>query len=169
MCHSGKTLSIKASGNFKEKIEEGAKVHLQVKYGLITLINQENDLCDALSNVDLKCPLEKGEMSLTKDVDLPAQIPPVCSVHQSNETKQLMHYRGSTLSSPTSSPRTVPRSPALRPRFSSRGKHLQAGRRATTKRNLYLRLLHRSVQVGKRKFSAVRTGCKYFGEPSPRA
>ncbi|KAF2748601.1 phosphatidylglycerol/phosphatidylinositol transfer protein precursor [Sporormia fimetaria CBS 119925] len=72
----GHTLSIKASGDFKEKIEEGAKVHIQVKYGLITLINQESDLCDALSNVDLKCPLDKGEMTLTKDVDLPKQIPP---------------------------------------------------------------------------------------------
>ncbi|KAF2278600.1 uncharacterized protein EI97DRAFT_372478 [Westerdykella ornata] len=72
----GKTLSIKASGDFKEKVEEGAKVHVQVKYGLITLINQESDLCDAISNVDLNCPLDKGEMSLTKDVNLPQQIPP---------------------------------------------------------------------------------------------
>lgn len=75
--YSGETLSIHASGNFKEKIEEGAKVHITVKYGLITLINQESDLCDALSNVDMKCPLEKGEMTLKKDVDLPRQIPPV--------------------------------------------------------------------------------------------
>jgi len=72
----GKTLSIVASGIFKEKIEEGAKVHITVKYGLITLINQESDLCDVLGNVDLKCPLEKGEMALKKDVDLPAHIPP---------------------------------------------------------------------------------------------
>lgn len=72
----GQTLNIIADGVFKEKIEEGAKVHLTVKYGLITLINQESDLCEAISNVDLKCPLEKGEMALTKDVDLPSQIPP---------------------------------------------------------------------------------------------
>lgn len=51
---------------------------LQVKYGLIRLINQEADLCEQLTNVDLECPLEKGEMTLTKQVDLPAQIPPVC-------------------------------------------------------------------------------------------
>jgi hypothetical protein len=72
----GETLSIKASGTFKEKVEEGAKVHLQVKYGLITLINQESDLCEAVGKVDLECPLDKGDMSLTKDVDLPKQIPP---------------------------------------------------------------------------------------------
>ena len=49
-----------------------------VKYGFITLIRQTADLCDQLGNVDLKCPLEKGDMILTKKVDLPKQIPPVC-------------------------------------------------------------------------------------------
>ena len=62
----------------KEKIEEGAKAHLTVKYGLITLINQDADLCETITNVDLECPLDKGDLSLTKDVDLPKQIPPVC-------------------------------------------------------------------------------------------
>jgi hypothetical protein len=52
-------------------------VHLQVKYGLIRIINQEADLCDNLKNVDLECPLKKGPMELTKDVDLPKEIPPV--------------------------------------------------------------------------------------------
>ncbi|KAF2188656.1 hypothetical protein K469DRAFT_684662 [Zopfia rhizophila CBS 207.26] len=72
----GKTLAIKAKGDFKETIEQDAKVHIQVKYGLITLINQEADLCDTIENVDLSCPLDKGEMTLTKDVDLPKEIPP---------------------------------------------------------------------------------------------
>ncbi|CAI6337456.1 unnamed protein product [Periconia digitata] len=71
----GSTLTIKAKGNFKEKIE-GGTMHLQVKYGLITLINQDADLCETIGKADLKCPLDKGEMKLTKDVDLPAQIPP---------------------------------------------------------------------------------------------
>ncbi|KAF2261265.1 phosphatidylglycerol/phosphatidylinositol transfer protein precursor [Lojkania enalia] len=73
---AGKTLSIKAKGDFKEPVEEGAKVHLQVKYGLITLINQEADLCETIEKADMSCPLEKGPMTLTKDVDLPNEIPP---------------------------------------------------------------------------------------------
>lgn len=52
-------------------------MHLQVKYGLIRIINQEADLCENLKNVDLECPLKKGPMVLTKDVDLPKEIPPV--------------------------------------------------------------------------------------------
>ncbi|KAF2637532.1 hypothetical protein P280DRAFT_472240 [Massarina eburnea CBS 473.64] len=71
----GSTLTIKAKGDFKDKIE-GGKMHLQVKYGLITLINQDADLCETIGKADLECPLDKGEMKLTKDVDLPREIPP---------------------------------------------------------------------------------------------
>ncbi|KAF2433543.1 phosphatidylglycerol/phosphatidylinositol transfer protein precursor [Tothia fuscella] len=73
---AGKGLSIAAKGNLTQQVEEGAKVHIQVKYGLITLINQETDLCDQVKQVDLECPLKKGELDLTKDVELPSQIPP---------------------------------------------------------------------------------------------
>ncbi|KAF9694177.1 hypothetical protein EKO04_007729 [Ascochyta lentis] len=72
----GEKLSIKASGDFKEEVGQGSTMHLQVKYGLITLINQERDACDTIEQADLKCPLKKGELSLTKDVDLPREIPP---------------------------------------------------------------------------------------------
>ena len=51
-------------------------IHLQVKYGLITLINQNAKLCDYVDNVDLSCPVKEGSMDLSKDVDLPNQIPP---------------------------------------------------------------------------------------------
>lgn len=74
---SGETLSIKATGNFKEEVGEGFTMHLQVKYGIITLINQNADGCETIKKGDLDCPLKKGEMSLTKDVDLPKEIPPV--------------------------------------------------------------------------------------------
>lgn len=72
----GEKLAIKASGDFKEEVGQGSKMHLQVKYGLITLINQERDACDTIEQADLKCPLKKGELSLTKDVELPREIPP---------------------------------------------------------------------------------------------
>lgn len=61
-----------------QKLEKGAYVILQVKYGLIRLINMQQDLCDQVSNVDLECPVDKGKIVITKDVDLPKEIPPVC-------------------------------------------------------------------------------------------
>lgn len=72
----GQKLTISAEGTLLERIEKGATVNLEVKWGLITLIKQTVDLCDELKNVDLECPLEKGKMVLTKEVDLPKQIPP---------------------------------------------------------------------------------------------
>jgi hypothetical protein len=72
----GETLTITASGTFHETITEGAIVNVEVKWGVITLVKQTMDLCDQIENVDLKCPLEKGRMTLTKQVDLPKQIPP---------------------------------------------------------------------------------------------
>ena len=74
--YSGQALSITARGDLSQDVEDGAKVHLQVKYGLITIIRQTADLCDQVKNVDLECPIKKGETSLTKDVELPKQIPP---------------------------------------------------------------------------------------------
>jgi hypothetical protein len=75
-CYSGQTLSIVARGDLSEDVEDGAKVHLQVKYGLITIIRQTADLCTQVKQVDLECPIKKGETALTKDVELPKQVPP---------------------------------------------------------------------------------------------
>ncbi|RFU29737.1 hypothetical protein B7463_g6614, partial [Scytalidium lignicola] len=73
---AGATLTIEAVGTLLEKIEEGAYVNLQVKYGLIRLVNTQADLCDQIKNVDLSCPIEKGKISIVKDVSLPKEIPP---------------------------------------------------------------------------------------------
>jgi hypothetical protein len=75
--YSGEELVIKASGTVKTKIEKGAYVLLQVKYGLIRLISTKADLCEQIENVDLECPIEEGKLSVTKSVELPAEIPPV--------------------------------------------------------------------------------------------
>ena len=71
----GQALNISASGTFSKDVEAGATVFLQVKYGYITLIKQEADLCDQIGNVDLTCPLEKGKMTLEKSVAIPQQVP----------------------------------------------------------------------------------------------
>ena len=87
--HSGKTLTIKAHGNFTKEVEKGAYIELQVKYGLISLIKQKTDLCEQMSNVDEECPLS-GEKTITKDVELPTTIPPVTQSLLSNvQTIQL--------------------------------------------------------------------------------
>ena len=61
----------------KKPIAKGAYVRLQVKWGLIRLIQITADLCDQFRTVDVKCPVEPGEAKLTHDVQLPTEIPPV--------------------------------------------------------------------------------------------
>lgn len=52
-------------------------VEISVKYGLITLIKNKLDLCEHVSEIDLECPIDRGDFTITKVVDIPKQIPPV--------------------------------------------------------------------------------------------
>jgi len=72
----GQSLVIKASGTLKQDIEEGAYVNVEVKYGYIKLIHQTIDLCEHSGELDMECPVKKGEIILTKEVELPKAIPP---------------------------------------------------------------------------------------------
>jgi len=72
----GEKLTIKANGTFHEEIEEGATVFLQVRYGLITLIKQEADMCEQLPKIDIECPIKEGYMEVLKEVNIPRQVPP---------------------------------------------------------------------------------------------
>jgi len=74
---AGKNLTIDAVGTLKVDIEEGAYAQFEVKYGFIKLLTGTADICEKALEVDLECPLEKGEIRVQKTVELPAQIPPV--------------------------------------------------------------------------------------------
>jgi len=73
---AGVTLTIVAEGYAKKTIKEGAYVLLQLKWGLIRLINTKADLCEQIKNVDIECPIEEGKISIQKDIQLPKEIPP---------------------------------------------------------------------------------------------
>jgi len=72
----GQKLTVTANGTFSKDIDPGATVFLQVKYGLITLIKQEADLCDNLPKIDITCPIKEGVLAIEKEVDIPKQVPP---------------------------------------------------------------------------------------------
>src|SRR5947207_15357496 len=74
---AGHNLTIDAKGYLKTTIEEGAYANFEVKYGFIKLLSGTADLCEKAAEVNLTCPIEKGEISVQKFVELPAQIPPV--------------------------------------------------------------------------------------------
>ncbi|KAL2061652.1 hypothetical protein VTL71DRAFT_7029 [Oculimacula yallundae] len=75
---AGEPLYIKATGTLKRNItvEDNAVVDIVVKYGFIKLLSTQADLCEQVKNVDLACPIEKGPITITKEVQLPKEIPP---------------------------------------------------------------------------------------------
>ncbi|KAH8680999.1 ML domain-containing protein [Xylariales sp. PMI_506] len=73
---AGANLVIRAAGVVTETITPGAYLLVEVKYGLIRLINQKMDLCEQTEKADLECPIEAGILSITKDVDIPNEVPP---------------------------------------------------------------------------------------------
>jgi ML domain len=74
---AGKNLTIDAMGYLKTDIEEGAYANFEVKYGFIKLLSGTADLCEKAAEVNLQCPIEKGQVIVQKFVELPSQIPPV--------------------------------------------------------------------------------------------
>jgi ML domain len=74
---AGKNLTIDAVGVLKVDIEEGSYATFEVKYGFVKLLTGTADLCEKAADVDLQCPLQRGEVRVQKTVTLPGQIPPV--------------------------------------------------------------------------------------------
>ncbi|KAK9471166.1 putative ML domain protein [Dipodascopsis tothii] len=72
----GESLYIEGSGILAADIEEGAFVEVEVRYGFIRLVKETIDLCEQLEQVDKSCPLKKGPIDFSKDVELPDEIPP---------------------------------------------------------------------------------------------
>jgi hypothetical protein len=74
---AGQNLTIDGEATLKAPIEEGAYAQVEVKYGLLKLLDVTVDLCENAVKVDLQCPIEKGDVAIHKVVRLPSQIPPV--------------------------------------------------------------------------------------------
>lgn len=72
----GANLTITATGWLDDDIVDGAYVDVVVNYGYIRLISQTYDLCEQLPNVDMTCPIERGDYKLTKEVEIPGEVPP---------------------------------------------------------------------------------------------
>jgi len=74
----GKTLTITATGIIKKRIEEGAYIDVEVKLGYIRLVKKTFDFCEKIEEADVgvACPVEPGPLKITKDADIPNEIPP---------------------------------------------------------------------------------------------
>lgn len=71
----GENLTFVATGFLSETIVDGAYVEVDVRYGFIRLIHQTFDLCEEITNVDMQCPVLKGEQIISKEVEIPNEVP----------------------------------------------------------------------------------------------
>ncbi|KAI8339721.1 ML domain-containing protein [Chlamydoabsidia padenii] len=71
----GKNLHIDFKGSLKETVEDGAYINIVVKYGLVQLLKKSFDLCEEIQKIDKACPLKKGPIEISRDVELPKAIP----------------------------------------------------------------------------------------------
>ncbi|KAK4521513.1 Rab-GAP TBC domain-containing protein [Mucor velutinosus] len=76
---AGSELTIEASGTVKETVREGAAATVVVKLGVVQLLRKTFDICDELEkhkdDVELQCPIEKGDLTVTQKITLPKEIP----------------------------------------------------------------------------------------------
>lgn len=72
----GQNLTFVATGFLAQDVTDGAYVDVDVRYGFIRLIHQTYDLCEQVTNVDLECPIYKGEQVISKQVEIPEEVPP---------------------------------------------------------------------------------------------
>ncbi|CAD1810677.1 ML domain family protein [Candida parapsilosis] len=73
---AGANLTFTAKGTLDKTITDGAYVEVDVRYGFIKLIHQTYDICKEITKVDLECPIEKGKQVITKEVEIPEEVPP---------------------------------------------------------------------------------------------
>ncbi|KAJ2236586.1 Phosphatidylglycerol/phosphatidylinositol transfer protein [Coemansia sp. RSA 1286] len=67
---------INALAYVKDHIDS-ATANVKVKYGFITLLNRNYDLCQELkTNLNKTCPVDEGPIEVSVDVDIPGFIPP---------------------------------------------------------------------------------------------
>lgn len=72
----GQNLTFTAVGLLAEDVDDGAYVEVDVRYGFIRLIHQTFDLCEEITKVDMECPIKKGKQVITKEVEIPEEVPP---------------------------------------------------------------------------------------------
>ncbi|KAJ2888557.1 hypothetical protein GGI21_005008 [Coemansia aciculifera] len=72
----GTPVHINALAYVKGRIDS-ATANIKVKWGFVTLLNRNYDLCEELkNNLNKTCPVEEGPIELSIDVDVPRYVPP---------------------------------------------------------------------------------------------
>ncbi|KAJ3334374.1 Phosphatidylglycerol/phosphatidylinositol transfer protein [Blyttiomyces sp. JEL0837] len=76
----GQPLTVEIIGELTEDVVDGASADVQVKLGVIKLLDQSLDLCKEVGQIGRECPIEKGHQEIRHTVDIPREVPPFVGV-----------------------------------------------------------------------------------------
>ncbi|KAI9460885.1 ML domain-containing protein [Lactarius psammicola] len=73
----GQDLTVLVKAQAQEQVQDGAYADVQVKLGLIKILQKQFDLCKEArnANTSVQCPVEKGSYVVEHTVALPKEIP----------------------------------------------------------------------------------------------
>jgi hypothetical protein len=74
-------LQVHVKGYLKETIAPGSYALVQVKIGLIKLIDAKFDVCEELPKINMTCPIQPGEQDILRVADIPREVPKVTFQH----------------------------------------------------------------------------------------
>eukprot|EP00992_Anisonema_acinus_P000708 TRINITY_DN10259_c0_g1_i1.p2 TRINITY_DN10259_c0_g1~~TRINITY_DN10259_c0_g1_i1.p2 ORF type:complete len:144 (-),score=33.31 TRINITY_DN10259_c0_g1_i1:47-478(-) len=69
--HSNEKLTITAHGTMSQEVT-GGDIHVSAKLDGIPVLTKQFDLCDALKQANLTCPIPKGPAQVALTVDIPS-------------------------------------------------------------------------------------------------
>ncbi|GAM27390.1 hypothetical protein SAMD00019534_105650 [Acytostelium subglobosum LB1] len=69
----GQSLNVTATGQLNEAVT-GGNAHLLIKYGFITIINQNEDIC-SIPNSPYQCPISAGDYQRSVIGNIPSNVP----------------------------------------------------------------------------------------------
>ncbi|CAH1760327.1 6238_t:CDS:10 [Entrophospora sp. SA101] len=73
----GQELRVQGTGYFKETVTDGSYINVVIKYGIMKIYEIRLDLCEKAPEVDENCPIEKGNHTVDKSVEIPGNVFPV--------------------------------------------------------------------------------------------
>lgn len=71
----GQDLTVLLTGTLSQDVVKGSKAQVKVKLGFIQLLDQQFDLCEKSSTVDMDCPIRKGPIEINKSFAIPNELP----------------------------------------------------------------------------------------------
>ncbi|KAI8087726.1 ML domain-containing protein [Gilbertella persicaria] len=75
----GGEVIIQATGTVYEPVLPGSEADVVVKFGVVKLLHKKFDICNELEkkkdDVELQCPIDQGDLTVTQKVTLPKEIP----------------------------------------------------------------------------------------------